>query len=138
MAKVNLELPLELMEDFKQLNINSEKMMGEMTRAGAIKVYNNIKNNMKRSFKSTNRLEKCLKVGKPQKSSFDDDTIFCSVSFIGYLDEEKKHPASVAARSREYGNSRGETRKPFFRKSFKENEITEEMLKIQDKYLPKE
>ena len=40
--------------------------------------------------------------------------------------------------AREYGTSNGEAKKPFFRKSFKKDEIENEMRKVEEKYLPKE
>lgn len=47
-------------------------------------------------------------------------------------------PAPLVAIAREYGTSSGEKKKPFFRKSFKKAEITQAMLKVQEKYLKNE
>ena len=47
-------------------------------------------------------------------------------------------PAPLVAIAREYGTSSGERKKPFFRKSFKKGEITDAMLKVQGKYIPKD
>lgn len=139
MARFGMELPLELMKEFQQLETNSETMIGEMTRAGAKKVYSNVKTNMKKSFSDTKELEKCLKITRTYKTP-SDDGISTKVGIYGYFVNKNGQtvPAPLVANSREYGNSRGETRKPFFRKSFKENEIIEAMIEVQSKYLPKE
>ena len=139
MARFEMELPLELLNSFQNLTNNSEKMLGEMTRAGAKKVFDNVKTNMKKSFSDTKGLEKCLKITRTYKTP-SDDGISTKIGIYGYFENKngKTVPAPLVANAREYGTSRGETRKPFFRKSFKENEITEEMLAVQNKYLPKE
>ena len=139
MARFGMELPLELMDEFRRLEIDSDKMLGEMTRAGAKKVFDNVKVNMRKSFYNTKNLEKCLKLTKTYKTP-SDDGISTKVGIYGYFKNESGQtvPAPLVANAREYGTSRGETRKPFFRKSFKESEITEAMLEVQNKYLPKE
>ena len=142
MAKFALELPLELINEFKKLESNSEKMIGEMTQAGAQVVYKNVKTNMKRSFKDTTSLDKGLKITKTYKTKYDDG-INTKVGFYGYDGNPTKRypkgvPIPLKALAREYGTSRGEVRKPFFRKSFKDDEIENAMLKVQDGYLPKE
>ena len=139
MARMNLELPLELMEELKKLEVDSDKMFSEMTQESAKKVYSNVKSNMKKSFSDTSKLEKCLKVTKAYKTP-SDDGINTKIGIYGYFINKngKRVPAPLVANAREYGTSRGETRKPFFRKSFKRSEITEIMLQVQDKYLPKE
>ena len=53
MAGFNLELPTEVIGSINKLYDNAEDMMKQMTRAGAEVVFNNIQNNMKRSFKTT-------------------------------------------------------------------------------------
>jgi hypothetical protein len=37
--------------------------------------------------------------------------------------------------AREYGTSRGEEKKPFFRKSFSKKEIEQAMMEVQDRYI---
>ena len=51
MAGYNLELPAELIKNFKHLENNTEQMLGEMTRAGAEVIYNKVKTNMKKVLK---------------------------------------------------------------------------------------
>ena len=64
MAGFNLELPNDLIDNLKSIEENSEEMFGRMTRAGAEVVYNDIQSNMKKSFKSTESLDKGLKITK--------------------------------------------------------------------------
>ena len=68
MARINIELPNEIIKELDDLSKNSENIFGEMTRAGANVVKENVVRNMKKSFKSTDRLEKCLKITKTYKS----------------------------------------------------------------------
>ena len=139
MAKFNMELPNDLIKDFEKLGQNSEKMMGEMTKAGAEVVYKLVLSNMKRSFKSTKGLSDCLRITKIYKTP-SDDGINTKVMFDGYFvnSQGKEVPADLVAKAREFGTSRGEAKKPFFRKSFNKAQITSAMLKVQEKYLPKE
>lgn len=137
MAKFSQQLPNELIKEFEQLSIATPKMMGDMTKAGAETVKRIAQNNLSKSFKSTDRLSKCLFVSKTYRTP-SDDSINNKVMIYGYLDTEKKHPAPLVAMAREYGTSRGEAKKPFFRKSFKKNAIESAMKKEQEKYLPKE
>ena len=150
MAKFNAELPLDLIEQFKNLaDGGAEKMLGEMVDAGAEVVEKNIRSNMKNSFKSTKRLEKCLKRTKVYKTS-SDDGVNEKVAFYGYFENEngKTVPAPLVAMAMEYGTSDRKTdndanrgrieKKPFIRKSFNKNQITSAMLKVQGKYINNE
>ena len=139
MAKFKAELPNDLIKEFENLGKNSERMMGEMTRAGAEVVYNLVLSNMKGSFKSTKGLVDCLKITKVYKTP-SDDGINTQVAFYGYFrnSQGKEVPSPLVAKAREYGTSRGEAKKPFFRKSFNKKQIESAMLKVQEKYLPKE
>ena len=64
MARFSIELPNDLIKEFEKLSVETPEMMGEMTKAGAEVVEKNVINNMSRSFKSTDRLKKCLFVSK--------------------------------------------------------------------------
>ena len=104
-----------------------------MTRAGAEVVYKQVKSNMKSSFKSTESLEKGLKITKSYRTP-SDDGINTKVGFYGY--DEDGIPIPLKALAREYGTSRGEKKKPFFRKAFRqESAITNAMKKAQEKYI---
>ncbi len=142
MANFKEELPQELIKQFEGLEVNTTEMMQEMTKAGAKIVYKNVLSNMKKSFKSTKSLEKGLRITKVYRTS--NDEISSKIAFYGY-DRNKKNkqypngvPIPLIALAREYGTSSGEQKKPFFRQSFKRKEIEDAMLKIQEKYLPKE
>ena len=136
MAGFNLELPTEVIGSINKLYDNAEDMMKQMTRAGAEVVYNNIQNNMKRSFKTTRSLEKGLKITRSYKTK-SDDAINTKVGFYGYDDDGVAIPLKALAR--EYGTSRGERKRPFMRKAFKDHSaITDAMLKVQKRYIKDE
>ena len=133
MAGFNVELPTEIISSMNKLTNNVEKMMEEMTQAGAEVVYKNVKSNMKSSFKSTQSLEKGLRKTKPYKT-VTDDGINTKVGFYGYTEDGT--PIPLIAMAREYGTSSGEKKKPFFRKAFKEKTAIESaMLNVQKKYI---
>ena len=132
MAKFKSELPYELMKVFEDLETNCEDMLGEMCKAGAEVVYNNVKANMSKAFTSTKSLDKGLKITKVYKTP-SDDGINVHVGFYGY--NEDGVPIPLIAMAREYGTSKGETKKPFFRKSFKKKDIEQAMQAVQDKYI---
>ena len=136
MAGFNVELPSGLISDLNKIVDNSEKMFGEMTRAGAEIVYKSVKSNMKGSFKSTRSLDKGLKITKTYRT-LSDDGINTKVGFYGYTDDGT--PIPLIAMAREYGTSRGERKKPFFRKAFKqESAIRNAMLEVQKRYIKDE
>ena len=132
MAKFQSELPNELLKIFEDLETNCEDMFGEMCEAGAKVVYNNVKSNMSKAFKSTRSLEKGLKITKVYKTP-SDDGINVHIGFYGYNDEGV--PIPLIAQAREYGTSKGEEKKPFFRQSFKKKDIEQAMQTVQDKYI---
>ena len=136
MAGFNVELPSGLISDLNKIIDNSEKMFGEMTRAGAEVVYKSVKSNMKNSFKSTKSLDKGLKITKTYRT-LSDDGINTKVGFYGYTDDGT--PIPLIAMAREYGTSRGERKKPFFRKAFKqESAISNAMIQVQKRYIKDE
>ena len=132
MAKFKSELPNDLIKVFEDLETNCDDIFGEMCKAGATVVYKNVLSNMKKAFKSTRSLEKGLKITKVYKTP-SDDGINVHVGFYGYTEEGV--PIPLIAQAREYGTSKGETKKPFFRKSFKKKDIEQAMQTVQDKYI---
>ena len=60
MAKFSVELPNDIIKQFEGLEKNTDKMLAEMTEAGAKVVYENIKASMPHSWYSSN-IMKCLK-----------------------------------------------------------------------------
>lgn len=136
MAGFNLELPEDLINNLKTISNNTDEMFGRMTKAGAEVVYKNVVNNMKSSFKSTDSLKKGLRISRTYKTK-SDDGINTKVGFYGY--NEKGIPIPLIALAREYGTSRGEKKKPFFRKAFNnKSEIETSMLKVQEEYIDEE
>lgn len=141
MARFKDELPNDLIKELEKLGNECEKMIGEMTQAGAKVAYKLIKSNMATAFKSTKSLEQGLKITKVYKTP-SDDGINTYVGFYGYVKGSKsteRHPYGtpipLIAMAREYGTSRGEAKKPFLRKSFKKKEIEQAMLQVQNKYI---
>ena len=132
MAKFHSELPNDLMKVFEDLETNCDDMFGEMCKAGAEVVHTKVKANMGKVFKSTKSLEKGLKITRVYKTP-SDDGINVHVGFYGYTEDGV--PIPLIAQAREYGTSKGEAKKPFFRKSFKKKEIEQAMQKVQDKYI---
>ncbi len=139
MARFEEELPYDVIKEIERLNNKSDKMFGEMLdKAGDI-VINNVRSNMGRSFKTTRSLSKGLKKTRVYKTP-SDGGINVNVGFHGYDGvATKKNPKGTAvaliAQAREYGTSSGEAKKPFFRKSFKKEEIERAMKDIQKRYI---
>lgn len=142
MAGFKAELPNDLIKIFENLETDIPEMLGGMTQKGAEVVMDNVRRNLKSSFKTTGSLEKGLRVTRVYHTSGGD--VVTKIAFYGY-DKNKVTkqfpngvPIPLIAAAREYGTSSGEKKKPFFRKSFKKSEIENAMLKVQEKYLPKE
>ena len=139
MARFQAMLPTELIKQFEEVYDNTFEMMGDMTKAGAQIVYKNVQANMNKSFKSVRSLNKGLTITKVYRTTSDDGVN----SKIGFYGKKTKQypdgvPIPLIALAREYGTSSGESKKPFFRKSFKKAQIENAMKKVQEKYLLKE
>lgn len=129
-----VELPTEIMRDIKKVYDNTDEILGEMTRAGAKVVQNNIEASVPESIRNS-QMMKCLKVTKTYKTP-SDDGINTKVGFYGYFQNEdgKTEPAPLVANVFEYGRSGNPfPKQPFLRKSFKRKEIEEAMLQAQIK-----
>lgn len=133
MAQFQMELPDEILKQFDLISTNSEKIIGEMCKAGAKVVDSSIKSNVPASFHGSN-IMKCLKKTKVYKTP-SDDGINVKVGFWGYFVNKKGEqvPAPLVCNQFEYGNSRGFPKRPFLRKSFDEGAITAAMLAAQKK-----
>ncbi len=139
MAKFNAELPNDLMKVFDELETNTPQMMGEMCRAGAEVVYKKVVSNIGKVFARTETLLKGLKITKVYNTPTDDG-INVHIGFYGYDGEPTKQypkgkPIPLIAMAREYGTSKGEQKKPFFRKAFSKKEIEKAMLEVQNRYI---
>ena len=136
MAKFKAELPNDLIKQLGRLEKDTEKMLAEMTEAGAEVVLGNIKANVPSSWHSSN-IMKCLKVTKSYKTP-SDDGINTKVAFYGYFVNKngERVSAPLVANVTEYGRKNGKYQKrPFLRKSFKKSQIVKAMEKIQSKYI---
>ena len=114
-------------------------MMGEMCKAGATVVHGKVVSGLGKAFKSTESLLKGLKVTKEYKTP-SDDGINVHVGFYGYDGVPTKQypkgtPIPLKAMAREYGTASGESKKPFFRKSFAKKDIEQAMMEVQNRYI---
>lgn len=146
MAKLNVVLPDDVIKDFKKVYNNTDKIFGDMTKAGAEVVKNNVKSNVPLSSMSSH-----VKVSRTYRTP-SDGGINTKVYFSGYLPfsgnrktfvrrnraggkvyaTDKGVPADFLAQVYEYGRSnRPFPKKPFFRRSFNKEQITKAMLKAQ-------
>lgn len=133
MAKFEMQLPKDIMKDIEYINNNSDKIFGEMTKAGADVVVTNVKSNIPKGFADSDIMN-CLKITKIYKTPTDDG-INTKVAFYGYFINHNgvRTPAPLVANVYEYGSSKF-TKKPFFRKSFKKAQIEQAMLKAQKEF----
>ena len=132
MAKFELELPDSIIDDLDHIYLNCDEIFGKMTRAGAEVVMKNIKKNVPKSFHGSNIMH-CLYMTMPYKTP-SDDGINTQVGFYGYFINKKgkKVPAPLVANVFEYGRSDATfTKHPFFRKSFRKDEVEKAMLQMQ-------
>lgn len=137
MARFDVELPNDLIKQFEALDVDTEKMLGSMTQAGAEVVYRNVMSNMPKSFRGSN-IMKCLRKTKIYKTP-SDDGINTKVGFYLYFRNKRgvETAAPLVANIFEHGTSTVK-KQPFMRKSFKKSEIEKAMLAEQEKFLPKE
>ena len=138
MPSFKAELPNDLIRQFESLEKNTDKMLAEMTEAGAKVVLSNIKSSVPASWYSSG-IMKCLKVTRSYKTP-SDDGVNTKVAFYGYFINRNKEriPAPLVANVTEYGRSNSPyPKKPFLRRSFKKAQIEAAMIAVQNKYIPK-
>lgn len=133
MARFDMQLPKEIMKDIEYINNNSDKIFGEMTKAGAEVTLKNVKSNIPPNFYDSDIMN-CLKITKIYKTPTDKG-INTKVGFFGYFTNENgvKTPAELVCNVFEYGSSKF-TKRPFFRKSFKKADIEKAMLEAQKQF----
>ena len=144
MAKFNLELPDAIMKDIEKIYNNSDEIFGEMTKAGAEVVLNNVRST------APTVIVHFAKTSKTYKTP-SDGGINTKVYFSGYLPfkgnrtsftrsgrsgksytTNKGIPVDFLANIYEYGRSGAPFPKhPFFRKAFNKAMIEQAMLKAQ-------
>lgn len=138
MARFNAEIPTELLKTFEQLGADTQKMLGEMTQAGAQEVLQSVQANVPQSFRDS-KIMKCLKITRVYRTP-SDDGVNTKVAFYGYFENERGEvvPAELVCNVMEYGRSTSRYPKhPFMRKSFNKQRIEKAMEKVQAKYIPK-
>lgn len=138
MARMEVELPTELMKVFEELGDDTQKMLEEMTQEGAKTVLANVNANVPASFRNSG-IMRCLKITRPYYTPSDGGRN-TKVAFYGYFenDDGKRTPAPLVCNLFEYGRSSSPyPRHPFMRRSFKKGQIEAAMMKVQDKYLPR-
>jgi hypothetical protein len=138
LARFETELPNDLIKQFERLDKDTEKMLAEMTEAGARVAYENIKANVPKSWLSSS-IMRCLKITRSYKTP-SDDGINTKVALYGYFVNKngERIPAPLVGNVTEYGKRNSKYQKhPFMRKSFRKAEIEKAMQAVQDKYIPK-
>jgi hypothetical protein len=137
MARFNVELPNDIMKQFETVDKNTDKMLAEMTKAGAEAVLQSVRASVPASWHSSNIMQ-CLRITKSYKTP-SDDGVNTKVAFYGYfIDEDgRRKAAPLVANVTEYGRSNSPyPKKPFMRKSFNKAKITKAMEEVQKKYIP--
>lgn len=145
MAKFDMELPTDLIKQFEKIHDNADQIFGQMTRAGAEVAMSNIKSNV-----PNRELGDYLAISRTYKTP-SDGGINTKVYFRGYMPfsgnrttfsrrgrgsavytTHKGVPAGFVAMIYEYGRSNNPfPRKPFLRKSFRNDNIEKAMLRAQ-------
>lgn len=138
MARFEGILPTEVIEMFETLELNTEKMLGDMVEAGAEVARQNVEAKMPRQLRdgllSSGDSIRLTRVYKTPS----DDGINCQVMIDGYFINRDgiKTPAPLVANLFEYGRSSSPyPKQPFFRASFNKSQIEKAMLKVQEQYI---
>jgi hypothetical protein len=138
MARFKTELPNDIIKQVETVEKNTDKMLAEMTQAGAEVVLAAIKAGVPASWYGSNIMQ-CLRVTRTYKTP-SDDAVNTKVAFYGYFTDRngKRKAAPLVANVTEYGRSNSPyPKKPFLRRSFNKGKITKAMQAVQDRYIPK-
>ena len=136
MARFETILPNDLIKQFETLELNTEKMVGEMVQAGAEVARQNIEAKMPKAFREALGSDNII-VSRVYKTP-SDDGINCQAMIVGYFTNKngEKIPAPLVANVFEYGRSNSPfPKQPFFRQSFNKGQIEKAMLRVQEKYI---
>lgn len=136
MAKFTGSLPTELIKQFETLEVNTEKMLGEMVETGAEVARQNIEAKMPRALREALGSDNII-VSRVYKTP-SDDGINCQAMIVGYFTNRngERIPAPLVANVFEYGRSNSPfPKQPFFRQSFNKGQIEKAMLRVQEKYI---
>lgn len=132
MASFEMELPTNIIKDFEKIYQNADEIFGEMTKAGASVVLDNVKTNLPDSLKDS-EIMSCLRMTRVYKTP-SDGGINTKVGFYGYFTtkEGRTVPAPLVSNIYEYGRSGAPfPKQPFLRKSFRQQDIEKAMLDVQ-------
>lgn len=132
MAMFQMDLPNDVIKEFETIYKDCDEILGAMTQAGAQTALANVRANAPASFRNSGIMN-CLKITKVYKTP-SDDGINSKVGFFGYFvnEEGRRVPAPLVANVFEYGRSTSKfPKQPFFRKSFRKDQIEAAMLKAQ-------
>ncbi len=132
MAQMTLELPQEILEDFRKIYDNYDHIVGEMTKAGAQVVLDTVRSSVPDAI-AKSKMMKCLRMTRTYKTP-SDGGIATKVGFYGYFENHNGQltPAPLVANVFEYGSSKV-PKHPFFRKAFNGPAIERAMLEAQKK-----
>lgn len=136
MARFEEILPTDLIKQFETLEVNTEKMLGEMVEEGAKIARENIEAKMPRAFREALGSDNII-VSRVYKTP-SDDGINCQAMIVGYFTNRngERIPAPLVANVFEYGRSNSPfPKQPFFRQSFNKGQIEKAMLRVQEKYI---
>lgn len=136
MARFDSILPTDLIKQFETLELNTEKMIGEMVEAGAEVAEQNIIAKMPRALYEGLGSDNII-LSRVYKTP-SDDGINCQAMIVGYFTNKdgETTPAPLVANMFEYGSSsRKYPKQPFFRQSFNKGQIEKAMLRVQEKYI---
>lgn len=130
MAKFQMELPNDVMQDLQNIINESDNIFGSMVEAGAETVMMNIQGTVPVGFRGSDIMN-CLKCTRVYKTP-SDDGINCKVGFYGYFTNRYgvRTPAPLVVNVFEYGKS-DFPKHPFFRKAFKKSQIEKAMYEAQ-------
>lgn len=133
MAKFVAVLPDKEIRELEKIYGSTEKIFGEMVKAGAEVAESNVMANLPAGIRDSAGMMSCLKLTKVYKTP-SDDGINCKVGFWGYFTNEhgQRVPAPLVANVFEYGRSNMPfPKQPFMRRSFNKAQIEAAMLAAQ-------
>jgi hypothetical protein len=136
MARFESNLPTDLIKQFETLEVNTEKMLGEMVETGAEVARQNIEAKMPSALRESLGSDNII-VSRVYKTP-SDDGINCQAMIVGYFTNRngERIPAPLVANVFEYGRSNSPyPKQPFFRRSFNKGQIEKAMLRVQEKYI---
>ena len=136
MAKFIGALPTDLIKQFETLELNTEKMIGDMVQAGAEVARQNVSAKMPRALYEALGSDNII-VSRVYKTP-SDDGINCQAMIVGYFTNKngERILAPLVANVFEYGRSNSPfPKQPFFRQSFNKGQIEKAMLRVQEKYI---